>query len=245
MKKEITSSLNNQTREPTARQQPLDGAGVKPLDRREKCRGRGPAGPGKGAAAGGAGTSRVLSPPLLLPVARSCDLGPRGEGARSGAHGPAGPRQEVHGSRAGGLLSDGGGGWARAGWRAAGRGSECAGRRPRRSVASRARREPERRRRRRRRPRGGGAGEGRGRRSERRAPRGKTAQGGAGAPRGVSRAPLPALERGDGARFSPPLPPPARPGSRPSAALDACHRSETAGGWLGQLAWTRDAPLGV
>lgn len=81
-------------------------------------------------------------------------------GSGSGAHGPAGPRREVHGSRAVGLLSDGGGGWARASRRAAGRGSECAGRRPCRSVAGRARRGPARRRRRRRRPRGGGAGGG-------------------------------------------------------------------------------------
>lgn len=157
-------------------------------------------------------------------------------GSGSGAHGPAGPRREVHGSRAAGLLSDGGGGWARASRRAAGRGSECAGRRPRRSVAGRARRGPARRRRRRRRPRGGGAGEGRGRRARRRAPRGRPEPERAREPGGVARAPLPALECGA-------APGEVRPGSGPWAERGGGHSTGIAGRRPGRLAWTGDVPL--
>lgn len=83
----------------------------------------------------------------------------RGRGARGARAGGVAAGSSRRRGRTGGLLSDGGGGQARAGRSAEGRGSERAGRGRRRSVANRARRGPARRR-----PRGGDAAEGRGRR---------------------------------------------------------------------------------
>lgn len=136
-KKQI--SVSNQTRKPTT---PRAAAG----------RGRGAAGSAEKAEAAGAATAEAQRPEAQARPGRRllAAPGPARRRARRGAHGPAGPGRKSAAAAAGGLLSDGGGGRARAGRRAAGRGSERAGRSPRRSVAGRARPGP----------RGGGGGGG-------------------------------------------------------------------------------------
>lgn len=110
----ITSSLSHQTRKPT-RQLPLYGVGVKPAPP-ESAEAADAPGRSEGAAAGVAGTSRARDP-------RGFPGGRRGAGILARARrerglqrtGRRGRGRKFTAAGTGGLLSDGGGGWARTG----------------------------------------------------------------------------------------------------------------------------------